>query len=606
VIEMSYIKKEKIEEIKEKADIISVVSDYVSLKKSGRYYMGNCPFHSEKTPSFFLYPETNTFHCFGCGKHGDSISFIMEMDSLDYVSTLKKLAEKFGIELEYDNSFNTNNKKNLDKYYEINEFTARFYYKNMMENSVPKQYLSKRGINQKSINLFFIGYADENWKSLYNELKLKNMDIEIAEELGLIIKTKTGDYIDRFRNRIMFPILNTSKKIIGFGGRTIVDDSAKYLNSPESVVFKKGDNLYALDKIIENNIRNKILIVEGYMDVISLYQSGVNYSVAGLGTAFTESQARLIKRYFRNNVYLCYDGDNAGISATDKTNSVFNEISVKPNIIMLPDKLDPDDYIKKFGLDEFNKLIESPYDINGFNYEILKKNKKNSNSITDNSIFYDSILDFLVKIDTNILRDLYINKISNEFGLDSNSLKEDFLNYDKKEKVVKKKDEETEINYKTENLLLNSDKKVLILGIILLMRCENNVLKIINKLEELSKNSNLFEIFSYVKNNAENNTITVPSVLIDEFKNSIENLKIVEYIVKCYNEKIKLSALDYNRLLDITILNFEIRKTTLNIEKLKQMDKTNESVISNLNYNIEKLMELNRNLKNIEKGVHHE
>ena len=603
---MSYIKKEKIEEIKEKADIISVVSDYVSLKKSGRYYMGNCPFHSEKTPSFFLYPETNTFHCFGCGKHGDSISFIMEMDSLDYVSTLKKLAEKFGIELEYDNSFNTNNKKNLDKYYEINEFTARFYYKNMMENSVPKQYLSKRGINQKSINLFFIGYADENWKSLYNELKLKNMDIEIAEELGLIIKTKTGDYIDRFRNRIMFPILNTSKKIIGFGGRTIVDDSAKYLNSPESVVFKKGDNLYALDKIIENNIRNKILIVEGYMDVISLYQSGVNYSVAGLGTAFTESQARLIKRYFRNNVYLCYDGDNAGISATDKTNSVFNEISVKPNIIMLPDKLDPDDYIKKFGLDEFNKLIESPYDINGFNYEILKKNKKNSNSITDNSIFYDSILDFLVKIDTNILRDLYINKISNEFGLDSNSLKEDFLNYDKKEKVVKKKDEETEINYKTENLLLNSDKKVLILGIILLMRCENNVLKIINKLEELSKNSNLFEIFSYVKNNAENNTITVPSVLIDEFKNSVENLKIVEYIVKCYNEKIKLSALDYNRLLDITILNFEIRKTTLNIEKLKQMDKTNESVISNLNYNIEKLMELNRNLKNIEKGVHHE
>jgi len=606
VIEMSYIKKEKIEEIKEKADIISVVSDYVSLKKSGRYYMGNCPFHSEKTPSFFLYPETNTFHCFGCGKHGDSISFIMEMDSLDYVSTLKKLAEKFGIELEYDNSFNTNNKKNLDKYYEINEFTARFYYKNMMENSVPKQYLSKRGINQKSINLFFIGYADENWKSLYNELKLKNMDIEIAEELGLIIKTKTGDYIDRFRNRIMFPILNTSKKIIGFGGRTIVDDSAKYLNSPESVVFKKGDNLYALDKIIENNIRNKILIVEGYMDVISLYQSGVNYSVAGLGTAFTESQARLIKRYFRNNVYLCYDGDNAGASATDKTNAVFNEISVKPNIIMLPDKLDPDDYIKKFGLDEFNKLIESPYDINGFNYEILKKNKKNSNSITDNSIFYDSILDFLVKIDTNILRDLYINKISNEFGLDSNSLKEDFLNYDKKEKVVKKKDEETEINYKTENLLLNSDKKVLILGIILLMRCENNVLKIINKLEELSKNSNLFEIFSYVKNNAENNTITVPSVLIDEFKNSIGNLKIVEYIVKCYNEKIKLSALDYNRLLDITILNFEIRKTTLNIEKLKQMDKTNESVISNLNYNIEKLMELNRNLKNIEKGVHHE
>ncbi|EGV08677.1 CHC2 zinc finger domain protein [Parvimonas sp. oral taxon 393 str. F0440] len=153
---MSYIKKEKIEEIKEKADIISVVSDYLSVKKSGRYYMGNCPFHSEKTPSFFLYPETNTFHCFGCGKHGDSISFVMELESLDYVSALKKLAEKFGIELEYENSFNYIDKKNLDKYYEMNEFVARFYYKKMMENSVPKQYLLKRGINQKSINLFLL------------------------------------------------------------------------------------------------------------------------------------------------------------------------------------------------------------------------------------------------------------------------------------------------------------------------------------------------------------------------------------------------------------------------------------------------------------------
>lgn len=432
------------------------------------------------------------------------------------------------------------------------------------------------------------------------------MDIKIAEELGLIIKTKTGDYIDRFRNRIMFPILNINKQIIGFGGRTIVDDSAKYLNSPESVVFKKGDNVYAIDKIIENNIRSKVLIVEGYMDVISLYQNGINYVVAGLGTAFTENQARLIKRYFRNNVYLCYDGDNAGISATNKTNSVFNEISIKPNIIILPDKLDPDDYIKKYGLNGFNKLLDKPYDINGFNYENLKKSKKNSNSITDNTIFYENILEFLTKVDTNILRDLYINKISNEFGLDRNSLKEDFLNFDKNEKVIEKKNEETEVNYKTEDLLLNSDKKVLIMGIILLMKCDNNILNISNKLQEFSKNSNLYDIFCYVKSNAENNTITVPSVLIDEFKNSIDNLKIVEYIVKCYNEKIKLSTLDYIKLLDITILNFEIRKTTINIEKLRQMDQSNEAVISNLNFNVEKLMELNRNLKNIEKGVHHE
>ena len=605
---MSYIKKEKIEEIKEKADIVSVVSDYLSVKKSGRYYTGNCPFHSEKTPSFFVYPETNSFHCFGCGKHGDSISFVMELESLDYVSTIKKLADKFGIQIEYDNSYNFTEKKNYDEYYKINEFVARFYYKNMMENSIPKQYLLNRGINQKSINLFFIGYADENWKSLYNELKLKNMNILIAEELGLIVKTKNGDYIDRFRNRIIFPILNVSKKIIGFGGRTIVDDSAKYLNSPESVIFKKGDNIYGLDKIIENNIRDKVLIVEGYMDVISLYQRGITNAVAGLGTAFTETQARLIKRYFRNNIFLCYDGDNAGISAANKTNSIFNEISVKPNLILLPDKLDPDDYIKKFGISEFFKLIENPLDINGFNYEILKKSKQNSNSITENTIFYENILSFLSKIDTNILRDLYISKISSEFGLDKDSLKADYLNfYQKDMKVdISKSNDEIDESYKVETLLLNSDKKVLIMGIILLMKCENNVLKICSKLEELIKGTGLNNIFYYVKKNAENNTVTVPSLMIKEFTNRQEDLKIVEYIIKCYEEKIELSVSDYLKLLEVTIINFEIRKTTNNIETLSSMDKNNEDVISNLSFNVEKLMELNKKLKNIEKGVHHE
>ena len=605
---MSYIKKEKIEEIKEKADIVSVVSDYLSVKKSGRYYTGNCPFHSEKTPSFFVYPETNSFHCFGCGKHGDSISFVMELESLDYVSTIKKLADKFGIQIEYDNSYNFTEKKNYDEYYKINEFVARFYYKNMMENSIPKQYLLNRGINQKSINLFFIGYADENWKSLYIELKLKNMNILIAEELGLIVKTKNGDYIDRFRNRIIFPILNVSKKIIGFGGRTIVDDSAKYLNSPESVIFKKGDNIYGLDKIIENNIRDKVLIVEGYMDVISLYQRGITNAVAGLGTAFTETQARLIKRYFRNNIFLCYDGDNAGISAANKTNSIFNEISVKPNLILLPDKLDPDDYIKKFGISEFVKLIENPLDINGFNYEILKKSKQNSNSITENTIFYENILSFLSKIDTNILRDLYISKISSEFGLDKDSLKADYLNfYQKDMKVdISKSNDEIDESYKVETLLLNSDKKVLIMGIILLMKCENNVLKICSKLEELIKGTGLNNIFYYVKKNAENNTVTVPSLMIKEFTNRQEDLKIVEYIIKCYEEKIELSVSDYLKLLEVTIINFEIRKTTNNIETLSSMDKNNEDVISNLSFNVEKLMELNKKLKNIEKGVHHE
>lgn len=424
---MSYIRKDKVEEIKENSDIVSVISEYVQIKQNGKYFVCNCPFHHEKTPSFFIYPETNTFHCFGCGKHGDSISFIMEMDSVNYVEALTKLSDKFNIPLEYETNYDF--KPDFQKYYELNDFTAKFYYRNMLENTVPKQYLFKRGITQKTINIFMLGYANENWKSLFNEINKRQYDIKIAEEIGLIIKTKSGDYIDRFRNRIIFPILNKDKKIIGFGGRTLANDNAKYLNSPESVIFKKGDNLYSIDKFKEKNIRDRLIIVEGYMDVISLYQSGIDYAVAGLGTAFTENQAKLAYKFAKKDIYLCFDSDNAGRRATIKANEIFNRINVKPNIISLPEGLDPDDFVKKNGLDDFEELLSNSIDINMFNYNALKSLKKDSNSITNNSIFYEQILNFLCTIKSDVLRDNFIIKITREFGLNETSLKNDFVKY---------------------------------------------------------------------------------------------------------------------------------------------------------------------------------
>lgn len=602
---MSYIKKEKIEEIKQKADIISVVSDYVQIKKSGHYYTGNCPFHSEKTPSFFLYPQTNTFHCFGCGKHGDSISFLMNIESIDYLTAIKTLAEKFNVQLEYENKDANFKKIDLNKYYDFNDFVCKFYYRKMMENALPKKYLSDRGISQKSINLFMLGYAGNNWKDLYNEIINRNLSLNIALELGLIIKTKTSDFIDRFRNRIMFPIFNKEKKIIGFGGRTIVNDNAKYLNSKESIIFKKGDNLYAIDKVLENNLRDKILIVEGYMDVISLYQHGVNYVVAGLGTAFTENQAILARRFSKDNIYLCYDSDNAGINAANKTTKVFNDISIKPNIITLPDGLDPDDYIKKFGLKSFNELIEKPKDIYEFNYLNLKKSKKDTSSITDKMIFYEKLLKFLSSIDTNIIKDLYINKISNDFGMDVNSLKKDFSNFYKSNSIEKK--EEKILNFKANySYITENDKKLLILGIILIMKLKDNIFLSFDKMNMLIKETKLNKIFDYVVDNFKNNILTTPSMLISKFKNSTYDIKLVEYIIKLYKEINPISSLEYSILLDNAILNFEIRKVTFNIEKLKLMNNKDEVVIKNLNSNIEKLMRLNKDLKNIKKGVHHE
>lgn len=604
---MAYIKKEKIEEIKSKADIVSVASDYISVKKSGRYYIANCPFHNEKTPSFFLYPETNTFHCFGCGKHGDSISFVMEMESSDYVDTIKQLAKKFNVELEYDTNKNVP-KVSYDKYYFVNDFVAKFYYRNMMESQIPKQYLLKRGINQKSINTFLIGYAGSEWKALYNKLLNSNIDLSIAEELGLIIKTKSGEYVDRFRDRIIFPILNKNKQIIGFGGRTIVNDKAKYLNSPESVIFKKGDNLYSIDKFAENNLRDKILIVEGYMDVISLYQNGINFAVAGLGTAFTENQARLAKKFSRGNVYLCYDSDNAGINATNKTAGILKEISVNPNILLLPNNLDPDDYIRTYGLTSFNNLLENAIDINEFNYTNLKNSKLNNESLVEKNILNEKILEFLSKIETNILSDLYINKISNEFGIDKNSLKEDLAKFDKNSIEKEKNHSTNNINYisNTVSSMTNNDKKLLIMGIILLMKGNKELLNFLNEMKTLCKGNIIESILEFISENTRNNIVTIPTMLIDKFKFDREKLKIVEYIIGAYKENLVFSTNDYIKLLKISLIQFNIRIVTNNIEHLKRMDNKDENVVSNLNFNIEKLMELNKSLKNAQKGVYYE
>lgn len=603
---MGYIKKEKVEEIKEKSDIVSVVGDYVSLSKSGKYFLGRCPFHNEKTPSFFVYPDSNSFHCFGCGKHGNSISFLMDIDSLDYISALTKLAEKFGIQIEYEKSKNIENK--YDDYYKLNEFVAKFYYKNMMENVTPKKYLADRGISQKSINTFLVGYADGDWKSLVNELTSKNFDLKMALELGLIIETKNGEYIDRFRNRIMFPILNRYKKVIGFGGRTIVDDKAKYLNSPESVIFKKGENLYAIDKVIDRNIRDKILIVEGYMDVISLYQQGVNYVVAGLGTALTESQARLARQFGGNNIYICYDGDNAGINATNKAYSIFESISVKPKILKLPEKLDPDDYIKKFGVAEFEKLQERAYDIYDFNYLYLKNLISDKNEIRDRMELYNDILNFLNSIDNNLLKETFIKNFSKELEIDEKSIKNDLENLNKKISNFKKASEDEEVFYRPNiNTLSNNDKKILILGIILLMRGSKDIINYYDDIYYLSRESGIEKILLYVLDCYNKKDILLPEDLVDKFKNDERILNIISYILSVYESIGEISIEDYAVSLKISRLSVEIRKVTNNIDILRNMDR-NSDTDKNLNVNIQKLMKLNKEIKNlrIEKGIHYE
>ena len=290
-----------VDEIKSVANIVDVIGDVVSLTKKGANYHGLCPFHNEKTPSFVVSETKQIFTCFGCHATGDVIEFVKKYNNIEFVEALEKLADRYGIKYE---KFNRKS-ENSNKYYEINKEAAIFFYKNLISKKAENKsqglsYVKKRNLLPETILKFGIGYADATWNSLYKHLKNKGYEEKHMMELGLISQSK-GKYFDKFRNRLIFPIFNVRGDIIGFGGRAIGDDMPKYLNSPENYVFSKKNNLYGLNVAKEFIMKeNMVIMVEGYMDVVSLYQHGVKNAVASLGTALTENQSKLVKRYTKN------------------------------------------------------------------------------------------------------------------------------------------------------------------------------------------------------------------------------------------------------------------------------------------------------------------
>ena len=296
-----------VDEIKSRCNIVDVIGRVVPLKKSGSNFKGVCPFHNEKTPSFVVSETKQIFTCFGCGATGDVIAFVKRYYNLEFRGAVEMLAREYGISL--DGAFRSN--RNKDELYEINRQAARFFYKAMREKSNKGYtYMKNRGISEETMNKFGIGYADDGWTSLYDFLGAAGVAEKKMLELGLISKSKDRCF-DKFRDRVIFPIINTAGKVIGFGGRIIGDGEPKYLNSQESGIFQKKNNLYGLNLARKDVSReDSIVLVEGYMDVVSLYQAGVRNVSASLGTALTENQARLIKRYTRN-VVLSYDSDQA-------------------------------------------------------------------------------------------------------------------------------------------------------------------------------------------------------------------------------------------------------------------------------------------------------
>lgn len=412
---MGRIPEDIVQRIKNESDIVSIVSEFVSLKKSGKDYKGLCPFHQEKTPSFFVVPSRDFYHCFGCGKGGNVINFIMDHERMEYPEALRYLAEKAGIEIPRTYAGDSD----IERVYEALAFAERFYHRRLLESADGKaalQYLKSRNISDNIIKDFGFGYAPDSWDALIKVSARENIPVSILEKSGLV-KRKEGHY-DRFRKRIMIPIKSLAGKTVAFGGRIMPgDEGAKYINSPETEVYKKGRILYGLN-ISKNPVRenNEAIVVEGYFDLVSLAQAGIPNVVAASGTGFTDEQAALLSR-FCERVVLMYDPDSAGIKAAFRACGVLYNAGMEPRLIRLPKETDPDTYVRSQGTEKLLRMISGADDIFDFVIKGLK-GKISDQAVSVQKKIIAKIVELVDAIDDQHTRAIIYEKIYSRLGVD--------------------------------------------------------------------------------------------------------------------------------------------------------------------------------------------
>jgi DNA primase len=416
-----FIPDEKVSEIRETCSIVQVISGYVSLTKSGNSYRGLCPFHQEKTPSFFVSEAKKIFHCFGCGESGDVFAFIMKQEKLGFQSAARLLANRFGIALP-ERQMTAQQRRQLterEEAYAINEAAARYYHDTLLSDPRGKKaraYLHDRGISAASIKAFRLGFAPDGWQELRNYLRGQKLSLEAAQKAGLLIPKEKGQHYDRFRQRIIFPIVNLAGHIIGFGGRVLDAGEPKYLNSPESFIYNKRQNLYGLNSAARFIAQqNAAILVEGYFDLISLQQAGINHAVAPLGTALTEQQILILKRY-TPNIITVFDADSAGEKAMIRSLTPFLASGISPRMILLPAGHDPDSYVRQHGAQPFTELTAGAVPLLDF---VLEQTIQKHDITTPRGKISASedLIPVLQKITNELERDLYIQKAAALLGI---------------------------------------------------------------------------------------------------------------------------------------------------------------------------------------------
>ncbi len=438
---MARYSEEIINEIRQNNDIVDVISQYMHLKRSGRNFFGLCPFHNEKSPSFSVSPDKQIFHCFGCGVGGNVITFVSKIEGLNFVETIQMLAERANIQLPtLENSGDMQKEILKDKVYKVNEFTAEFYHQNLYkpQAKIAQEYVKKRQLSNETLKSFRIGFSGK-FDELYQELKKQGFADQEILESGLVNRNDRGQYIDRYRNRLMFPICDARGKVIAFGGRVLDDSKPKYINSPENIVYSKGRNLFGLN-VAKKGDTKKLLIVEGYMDVISLHQRGITNVVAPLGTALTEQQGWLLRKN-AEQIILSFDSDGAGLQAKIRALDVLQNMGCDIRILQVEGAKDPDEFILKYGNIRFQALIEKALSVIEFKVKLLK-NDLNLENINDKIKFLNEIAKLISNIDNNIEREIYIERIAKEYDISKESIFAEVnkLTYknDKSEKVLEK------------------------------------------------------------------------------------------------------------------------------------------------------------------------
>lgn len=492
---------ELIDEIKNNNDIVDVISQYVHLKRSGRNYFGLCPFHNEKSPSFAVSPDKQIFHCFGCGVGGNVIHFISKIEGINFRESIELLAERANIVLpKLENVGDNKTQESKEKIYQINKETAYFYHENLYKPTakMAQEYVKKRKLNNSTLKEFLIGYSG-NFNELYNFLKSKGFSDEAILASDLVNKNDRGQYIDRFRHRLMFPIQDVRGRIIAFGGRVLDDSKPKYINSPENLVYIKGRHLFGLYNAKKHDTK-KILIVEGYMDVISLHQRGITNVVASLGTAMTEAQGRLLRRS-SEQIVLGYDADGAGQEAIIRGLEILRNLGCDVRVLQISGAKDPDEYVTKYGPERLVKCIDDAISLVEFKVRVLKKNLNIENT-SDKIKFLNEIAKILAKVENSMEQEIYIEKISKDYDISKDALYSEIkkILYPKNanSKVLEKRNIQYNIPKKEDTKISESRlKRENTIIAMLLMSNVNVYSKIKNKIKpedfKLEKNKKILE-----------------------------------------------------------------------------------------------------------------